>query len=117
MSGEFAAVAPARADYRYPERRPLRQVLNSLVGALGLLLLGVSGSEAHEAKDGVSRTPIRRVLHKLEFEGLVRIKNGVGTIVTDIDLKTFKETYDLRMRAEHELTEREVEWGTTMRGH
>ena len=47
---------------------------------------------------GVSRTPIRRVLHKLEFEGLVRIKNGVGTIVTDIDLKTFKETYDLRMR-------------------
>ena len=47
---------------------------------------------------GVSRTPIRRVLHKLEFEGLVQIKNGVGTIVTDIDLKTFKETYDLRMR-------------------
>lgn len=46
----------------------------------------------------VSRTPIRRVLHKLEFEGLVQIKNGVGTIVTDIDLKTFKETYDLRMR-------------------
>ena len=47
---------------------------------------------------GVSRTPIRRVLHKLEFEGLVQIKNGVGTIVTDIDIKTFKETYDLRMR-------------------
>ena len=47
---------------------------------------------------GVSRTPIRRVLHKLEFEGLVQIKNGVGTMVTDIDLKTFKETYDLRMR-------------------
>ena len=47
---------------------------------------------------GVSRTPIRRVLHKLEFEGLVQIKNGVGTIVTDIDLKTFKETYDFRMR-------------------
>ena len=46
----------------------------------------------------VSRTPIRRVLHKLEFEGLVQIKNGVGTIVTDIDLKTLKETYDLRMR-------------------
>ena len=47
---------------------------------------------------GVSRTPIRRVLHKLEFMGLVQIKSGVGTIVTDIDLKTFKETYGLRMR-------------------
>lgn len=46
----------------------------------------------------VSRTPIRRVFHKLEFMGLVQIKNGIGTIVTDIDLKTFKETYDLRKR-------------------
>ena len=46
----------------------------------------------------VSRTPIRRVFHRLEFMGLVKIKNGVGTIVTDIDLKTFKETYDLRKR-------------------
>ncbi len=47
---------------------------------------------------GVSRTPIRRVLHKLDFMGLVQIRNGIGTIVTDIDLKTFKETYALRMR-------------------
>ncbi len=47
---------------------------------------------------GVSRTPIRRVLHRLEFMGLVQIRNGVGTIVTDIDLKTFKETYALRIR-------------------
>lgn len=47
---------------------------------------------------GVSRTPVRRVLHKLEFMGLVQIRNGIGTIVTDIDLKTFKETYALRMR-------------------
>lgn len=47
---------------------------------------------------GISRTPIRRVFHKLEFMGLVQIKNGVGTIVTDIDLKTLKETYDLRKR-------------------
>ena len=56
-------------------------------------------SEVALAKEfGVSRTPIRRVLHKLEYMGLVHIKNGVGTIVTDIDLKTFKETYDLRKR-------------------
>lgn len=56
-------------------------------------------SEVALAKEfEVSRTPIRRVLQRLEFEGLVQIKNGVGTIVTDIDLKTFKETYDFRMR-------------------
>ncbi len=46
---------------------------------------------------GVSRTPIRSVLQRLNFEGLVDIRNGVGTVVTDIDLKTMKEVYDLRM--------------------
>ena len=46
----------------------------------------------------VSRTPVRRVVQQLNFEGLVEIKNGVGTIVTDIDLKTFKDIYDFRMR-------------------
>lgn len=56
-------------------------------------------SEAALAEEfGVSRTPVRRVLHKLEFMGLVTIRNGIGTIVTDIDLKTFKEIYALRMR-------------------
>jgi len=56
-------------------------------------------SEVALAKEfDVSRTPIRRVLHKLEFMGLLEIKNGVGNIVTDIDLMTFKETYTLRMR-------------------
>ncbi|MGA8259545.1 MAG: GntR family transcriptional regulator [Arenicellales bacterium] len=50
------------------------------------------------AEFGVSRTPVRRVLQRLDFEGLVSIKNGVGTIVTDIDLRTFREIYNLRMR-------------------
>ena len=54
-------------------------------------------SESVFAKDfGISRTPIKRIFNKLEYMGLVRIKNGVGTIVTDIYLYTFKETYDLR---------------------
>ncbi|SLN58126.1 putative HTH-type transcriptional regulator YdfH [Roseovarius albus] len=56
-------------------------------------------SETKLAKEfGISRTPIRRVFHRLEFMGLVQIKNGVGTMVTDIDLKTFKQIYDLRKR-------------------
>lgn len=60
---------------------------------------GAMLSEAEIAAEfGVSRTPVRRVLQRLDFEGLVSIKNGVGTIVTDVDLKTFKEIYNLRMR-------------------
>ncbi|MER9256384.1 GntR family transcriptional regulator [Mesorhizobium sp. M0598] len=46
---------------------------------------------------GVSRTPLRRVLQQLSYEGLVEIRNGVGTRVTDIDMKTFKDIYDLRI--------------------
>jgi DNA-binding GntR family transcriptional regulator len=50
---------------------------------------------AHEFE--VSRTPIRRVLQRLHHEGLTEVRNGIGTIVKDIDLKTLKEIYDLRM--------------------
>ena len=53
----------------------------------------------------VSRTPICRVLQRLHFEGLVDIRNGVGTVVTDIDLKTMKEVYDLRMYLSGLITE------------
>lgn len=52
---------------------------------------------------GVSRTPIRRVLQRLEFEGLVVSKRGIGTMVTTVDLKSLKEVYALRMKL-HEIT-------------
>ena len=47
---------------------------------------------------GVSRTPIRRVLHRLEFEGLISVKHGVGTIVTPIDMVYLKQVYELRFK-------------------
>jgi DNA-binding GntR family transcriptional regulator len=46
---------------------------------------------------GVSRTPIRRVLSRLESEGLLRSVQSVGTIVTDVDIETLAQTYQLRM--------------------
>jgi DNA-binding GntR family transcriptional regulator len=46
---------------------------------------------------GVSRTPIRRVLVKLEAEGLLRSVHGVGTIVTDIDVDELEQVYLLRV--------------------
>ncbi len=46
----------------------------------------------------VSRTPVRNVLSRLGYEGLVETRNGVGTIVTEVDIKTFKDIYELRMR-------------------
>lgn len=47
---------------------------------------------------GVSRTPMRNVLQRLNYEGLLETRNGVGTMVTDVNFKTFKDIYELRMR-------------------
>jgi DNA-binding GntR family transcriptional regulator len=51
---------------------------------------------AHEF--GVSRTPIRQVLQRLELAGLVQPVVGHGTIVTGMDLPSIKEV--LQFRAE-----------------
>jgi DNA-binding GntR family transcriptional regulator len=47
---------------------------------------------------GVSRTPIRRVLQRLEFDSLVVSKHGIGTMVTAIDLPYLKDVYALRLK-------------------
>jgi len=49
------------------------------------------------AEFGASRTPVRRVLHRLEMDGLVRSKHGVGTIVTPINLPDLRQIYALRL--------------------
>ena len=46
----------------------------------------------------ISRTPMRRILRLLEFEGLVVTRQGVGTLVTTADLKSLKEVYLLRIK-------------------
>lgn len=50
------------------------------------------------AEYGVSRTPIRQVLHRLEFEGLVTSQRGVGSIVTRVDIKELKDVYAFRLK-------------------
>ncbi|MGE0118285.1 MAG: GntR family transcriptional regulator [Dongiaceae bacterium] len=49
------------------------------------------------AEFNVSRTPIRRVLSRLEAEGLVESRHGVGTIVTSIGFETLGQVYQLRL--------------------
>jgi DNA-binding GntR family transcriptional regulator len=50
---------------------------------------------AHEFQ--ISRTPVRRVLARLESEGLVQSVHGVGTIVTDVDVEELQQVYHLRL--------------------
>jgi DNA-binding GntR family transcriptional regulator len=45
---------------------------------------------------GVSRTPVRRVLARLETEGLLESRHGVGTFVTTLDMDELRDIYRLR---------------------
>lgn len=56
------------------------------------------GEEALASEFEVSRTPIRSVLQRLEFEGLVEISRQKGAVVTTVDLIQLKEVYQLRLR-------------------
>lgn len=82
--------APQRFERIYRELREHICLLHYLPGT-------VLSEKQLADKYGVSRTPVRRVLQRLSFDGLIDIKNGVGNIVTEIDVKTFKEVTDLRM--------------------
>src|SRR5262249_22953914 len=46
----------------------------------------------------VSRTPIRQALQRLEYEGLVDTRNGVGTSVTGVDFRAVRDIYAFRLR-------------------
>src|SRR5215212_2740 len=55
------------------------------------------GEEELAREFGVSRTPIRRVLSRLETEGLLESRHGVGTFVTTIDFGNLMQVYQFRM--------------------
>tara|TARA_B100000767_G_scaffold227851_1_gene218000 strand:+ start:546 stop:1205 length:660 start_codon:yes stop_codon:yes gene_type:complete len=50
---------------------------------------------AHEFR--CSRTPVREAIKRLEFEGLVTSKNGVGTIVTEANFELLQDVYAMRL--------------------
>ncbi|WP_146588281.1 GntR family transcriptional regulator [Puniceibacterium confluentis] len=53
--------------------------------------------EALASEFGTSRTPLRRALARLEDEGLVVSRHGVGTLVTDVEIGELAQTYALRL--------------------
>jgi DNA-binding GntR family transcriptional regulator len=55
------------------------------------------GEEELAREFGVSRTPLRRALSRLEAEGLLESRHGVGTFVTDATLDGLTQVYQLRM--------------------
>ncbi|ACC76672.1 GntR family transcriptional regulator [Paraburkholderia caribensis] len=86
--------APAVRGQTADIYRTLRDRICSLHYPPGTLLGETVLAEEFE----VSRTPIRQVLQRLEYEGLVETKNGVGTIVSGVDFREYRDTYNFRLR-------------------
>ena len=82
-------------------RQRAKQIYEELRGRICLLDYepGAIIKERELANEfGVSRTPLRRVLQKLESDGLVLSRQGHGTVVTEIDLQAQKDIYLVRMK-------------------
>ncbi|MER9927095.1 GntR family transcriptional regulator [Mesorhizobium sp. M0048] len=45
----------------------------------------------------VSRTPVREAFQRLSIEGLVEVRNGIGTFVTPFDPVQLREVFNLRI--------------------
>ncbi len=93
--------APPPAGARDDARRGVEGIYLELRERIGLLRYapGEMLSENALAEEfGVSRTPIRQALQRLEFEGLVMSRHGVGTMVTTVDLQYLKQVYALRLK-------------------
>lgn len=85
---------------RSEQRRKFEMMYQALRSRICLLEYapGERLSEERLAEEfGVSRTPLRRVLARLEGEGLLQSVQSVGTMVTDFDIDALSQAYQLRM--------------------
>jgi DNA-binding GntR family transcriptional regulator len=101
LAGEEVAAANGK---RRPKRSRSRERFERLYATvrdriclLEYAPLARLSEEELAAEFKVSRTPIRRVLSRLEAEGLVETRHGVGTIVTDVNIAALEQVYQLRM--------------------
>jgi DNA-binding GntR family transcriptional regulator len=81
-------------------RERFERIYNTIRDRICLLEYEPSARLAEEdlAREfGVSRTPVRRVLSRLESEGLLESWHGVGTFVTDVDIHSLSQVFKLRM--------------------
>ncbi|MBX6321720.1 MAG: GntR family transcriptional regulator [Rhodospirillaceae bacterium] len=102
MSAVAEPAAAARGRHARPTPSRARfERLHAIVRDRICLLEYAPGERLSEeelaAEFNVSRTPIRRVLSRLEAEGLVETRHGVGTIITDIKIEDLEQVYALRM--------------------
>lgn len=53
---------------------------------------------------GMSRTPVRDALRRLEMDGFVRIIPNQGVVIREVSINEVKEIYDMRIALEEFVT-------------
>ena len=104
-SSDKTLSAPVAAHVDGQDDSPWRQRFETIYKALRrriVLLDYPSGNRldvAALAKEfDVSRTPIRTVIQRLENEGLAITRHGVGTAVTDVDVRQVRDVWLFRLQ-------------------
>src|SRR3954466_8788246 len=101
LEADSATVAEISAAPRPPSVRERFERIYSILRDRICLLDYAPGSHLSEEELAqefeVSRTPVRRVLARLEAAGLVPSVHGVGTMVTDVDIEELQQVYHLRL--------------------
>ncbi|VBB06560.1 asnc bacterial regulatory protein hth signature [Lucifera butyrica] len=108
---------PIRLDSYKPLREVVSETLREAI-INGVLKPGERIMEIQLAEElGVSRTPVREAIRKLELEGFVVMMPRRGTYVADLSIKDVNEVYEIRTAldvlaaglAAERITEEELE--------
>lgn len=108
---------PIKLDSYQPLREVVCETLRNAIVA-GVLKPGERLMEIQVAEElGVSRTPVREAIRKLELEGFVVMIPRRGTYVSDLSIKDINEVYEVRTAldvlaaglAAERITEEEME--------
>lgn len=100
MNKEHLRLAPIRLDAYKPLREVVSDTLRQAIRD-GALKPGERLMEIPLAQElGVSRTPIREAIRKLEQEGFVVMIPRRGTYVADISLKDISQVFEIRSALE-----------------
>ena len=89
-------LAPIKLDSYKPLREVVSETLRDAI-VNGVLQPGERLMEIQLAEElGVSRTPVREAIRKLELEGFVVMVPRRGTYVADLSLKDINEVFEIR---------------------
>ena len=97
---EKRKLGPIQLDSYQPLREVVCETLRDAVRR-GLLQPGERLMEIQLAEDlGVSRTPVREAIRKLEMEGYVIMMPRRGTYVADLSIRDINEVFEIRTSLE-----------------